>query len=470
LALLVAGATFMELLDGTVIATAAPHMARSFGVQSVDISVAITAYLLTVAVLIPLSGWLSDRFGARRLFAAAIAVFTLASVLCAVSTNLAELTGFRVVQGIGGAMMVPVGRLVVLRDTAKDEVIAAIAYLTWPALLAPVLAPAVGGVLTTYASWRWIFLINVPLGVTAFVLTFRLVPDLRAPSRDPLDWIGLLVTVAGLGALVYGASLLDERAIAGLTVSLTLGASVLFLAIAVWHLRRTASPLVDLGALKIRTFRITQTGGSLFRVSIYAVPFLLPLMFQDDFGWSAAKSGTLVIFVFIGNLVIKPATTPLLRRFGFRTVLLAALVSAAAATALTGWLTASTPLVVLAAVLVAGGVFRSVGFTCYNTIAFADIDADGLTHANTLLATISQLAQGVAIAAAALALRWGDALRGAFGQPGSAHVPYTIAFVVMASLLVVPLIEAWRLPSTAGATIGGGAGRGTEVSATEDQH
>jgi EmrB/QacA subfamily drug resistance transporter len=470
LALLVAGALFMELLDGTVISTAAPRMARSFGVQSVDISVAITAYLLTVAVLIPLSGWLADRFGGRRLFAWAIAVFTLASVLCAVSTNLPELTAVRVVQGIGGAMMVPVGRLVVLRDTSKDEVIAAIAYLTWPALLAPVVAPVVGGVLTTYASWRWIFLINVPLGVVAFALTFRLVPDVRSPTRYPLDWVGLVLTVAGLGGLVYGASLLDDRTIPGLTVSLTLGASAVLLMIAVRHLRRTASPLVNLGALKIRTFRITQTGGSLFRVSIYAVPFLLPLMFQDDFGWSAAKAGGLVVFVFIGNLIIKPATTPLLRRFGFRAVLLVALVSAAAATAATGLLTESTPLVVLAAVLVAGGVFRSIGFTCYNTIAFADVDADGLTHANTLLATISQLAQGVAIAAAALSLRLGDGLRGAFGEPRSAHVPYLIAFVVMASLLVVPLIEAWRLPRSAGVAIGGGAGRGTDVNAPDDQH
>jgi hypothetical protein len=177
-----------------------------------------------------------------------------------------------------------------------------------------------------------------------------------------------------------------------------------------------------------------------------------------------------VIFVFIGNLVIKPATTPLLRRFGFRAVLLVALISAAAATAVTGLLTASTPVVVLAGVLVAGGVFRSIGFTCYNTIAFADVDAADLTHANTLLATISQLAQGVAIAAAALALRCGNALRGGFGQAGSAHAPYLIAFVIMAGLLVVPLVEAWRLPRTAGVAIGGGAGRGTEVSAADDQH
>jgi EmrB/QacA subfamily drug resistance transporter len=470
LALLVAGATFMELLDGTVISTAAPRMARSFGVQSVDISVAITAYLLTVAVLIPLSGWLSDRFGARRLFAAAIAVFTIASVLCAVSTNLPELTVFRVLQGMGGAMMVPVGRLVVLRDTAKDEVIAAIAFLTWPALFAPVLAPAIGGVLTTYASWRWIFLVNVPIGVAAFVLTFRLVPDFRSSTRSALDWIGLIVTASGLGALVYGASLLDERDIDGLTVSLTLGASALLLAVAVWHLRRTASPLVDLAAMKIRTFRITQTGGALFRVSIYAVPFLLPLMFQDDFGWSAAKAGALVIFVFIGNLVIKPATTPLLRRFGFRAVLLVTMISAAIATAVTGLLTVSTPLVVLAVVLVAGGAFRSVGFTCYNTIAFADIEPDGIAHANTLFSAGQQLTQGVAIAFGAVALRGGEALRSPLGQSGSAHLPYTVAFVVLALLLIAPVIDAWRLPRSAGVTIGGGAGRGTDVNAPDDQH
>jgi EmrB/QacA subfamily drug resistance transporter len=457
LALLVAGALFMELLDGTVIATAAPRMARSLGVQSADISITITAYLLTVAVLIPLSGWLSDRVGARPIFVTALAVFTVASALCAISTSLLELTLLRVLQGIGGAMMVPVGRLVVMRSTAKDEVIAAIAFLTWPALFAPVIAPALGGALTTYASWRWIFLINVPLGLAGIVLALRLVPNLRRPQPDRLDWIGLITSTAGLGALVYGVSLVDGRHVPVLAVTLLLLAAAGLLTIAAVHLWRAAVPLVDLKPLTITTFRASQTGGSLYRISILGVPFLLPLMFEDDFGWSAAKAGAVVIFVFVGNLCIKPATTPLLRRYGFRLVLLGSIFIGALATAACGFLESDTPLAVIAILLVIGGAFRSIGFTAYNTIAFADVDTDDMVHANTLSATLQQLAAGLAVAAAALALRLGDSLTGPLGHAGSGHVPYTIAFVAIAALLIPAAIETWRLPASAGVAIGGGA-------------
>src|SRR5664279_5476297 len=204
LALLVAGAFFMEILDGTVIAPAAPAIAADLGVPAVDINVAITAYLLTLAVLIPISGWMADRFGARRVFMAAIAIFTLASAGCALATSLPMLTSTRILQGVGGAMMVPVGRLVVLRTTAKAELIKAIAFLTWPALIAPVIAPAVGGVLSTYASWRWIFVINLPLGIAGLFLAARLVPDVRAESKPRLDWRGLVLTALGVGALIVG--------------------------------------------------------------------------------------------------------------------------------------------------------------------------------------------------------------------------------------------------------------------------
>jgi EmrB/QacA subfamily drug resistance transporter len=462
--LLVAGALFMELLDGTVIATAAPRMARSLGVQSADIGIAITSYLLTVAVLIPLSGWLSDRFGARRIFVSAIAVFTIASAICASSTSLLELTLLRVLQGIGGAMMIPVGRLVVMRSIGKDEVIAAIAFLTWPALFAPVIAPVLGGVLTTYASWRWIFLINVPLGVAGLVLALRLVPDLRAPVPSRLDWTGLITSTLGLGAFVYGVSLVDERHVSVPAMTISLGVAAVLLAVAVRHLLRTPEPLVDLRALTIVTFRASQLGGGLYRMSILAVPFLLPLMFQDDFGWSAAKAGAVVIFVFVGNLCIKPTTTPLLRRFGFRVVLIASILVGIAATASCGLILRSTPLAIVAGLLIVGGAFRSIGFTAYNTIAFADIEADDMVHANTLSSTLQQLAAGLAIAAGALALRLGEALRGPFGRSGSPHFAYAVAFIAVAALLLPAAIEVWRLPHTAGVKIGGGAGkRGTTI-------
>jgi EmrB/QacA subfamily drug resistance transporter len=450
----------MELLDGTIISTAAPRMARSLGVQSADISVTITAYLLTVAVLIPLSGWLADRIGVRRLFSSAIAIFTIASVLCAISTSLPELTVMRVLQGIGGAMMVPVGRLVVLRDTAKDDVIAVIAFLTWPALVAPVVAPALGGLLTTYASWQWIFLVNVPLGVAAFIGASRLVPALAMAPRVALDWFGLFTVSLALGGLVFGASLLARKSVAPIPTAISVAGGLLTLVVAVRHLLRTPHPLVDLRPLRIRTFRASQTGGSFFRISVLAVPFLLPLMFQDDFGWSPIKAGGMVLFVFVGNLLIKPLTTPLLRRLGFRSVLLGAASMAGVTTIACGLIQQSTLLIATALLLVGGGAFRSIGFSGYNTLAFADIDGRDMTHASTLATTVQQLAGGIGVAFGALALRSGQGLRSPLGHAGSAHLPYQLAFLLLGLLVIPAMVEAWLLPRSAGEQIGGGARAG----------
>jgi len=384
LALLVAGAMFMEILDATVIAPAAPHIAADLGVAAVDINVAITAYVLTLAVLIPVSGWLADRFGARRVFLSAVAIFTLASVGCAAAVDLTSLTGTRVLQGIGGAMMVPVGRLVVLRATPKAQLVTAIAYLTWPALIAPVLAPAVGGLLSTYASWRWIFLINVPLGVAALVLGRRLVPDVRAERPDPLDRWGFALTALGVTALVIGLEALGKPVIdtATTVVALTLAATVL--TAAVLRLLRADRPLLDLRILRIATYRVTAAGGSVFRAVITAIPFLLALFFQLGLGWSAAQAGVVVIALFLGNVAIKPVTTPLMRRFGIRAVMLTAILASAACLVGMAFVTAATPLPLLLVLLSASGVFRSVGFTTYNSVAFADVEPARMTHASTL--------------------------------------------------------------------------------------
>ena len=352
LALLVAGAMFMEILDATVIAPAAPHIAADLAVAAVDINVAITAYVLTLAVLIPVSGWLADRFGARRVFLSAVAIFTLASVGCAAAVDLTSLTGTRVLQGIGGAMMVPVGRLVVLRATPKAQLVTAIAYLTWPALIAPVLAPAVGGLLSTYASWRWIFLINVPLGVAALVLGRRLVPDVRAERPDPLDRWGFALTALGVTALVIGLEALGKPVIDTTTtvIALTLAATVL--TAAVLRLLRADRPLLDLRILRIATYRITAAGGSVFRAVITAIPFLLALFFQLGLGWSAAQAGLVVIALFLGNVAVKPVTTPLMRRFGIRAVMLTAILASAACLVGMAFVTAATPLPLLLVLLV----------------------------------------------------------------------------------------------------------------------
>ena len=251
LALLVAGAFFMENLDGTIIATAAPRMARTFAIPSVELNVVITAYLLALGVFIPVSGWLADRFGARVVFSAAVTVFTLASGLCALSAGLGELTAARVLQGIGGAMMVPVGRLVVLRAAGRADLIRVVAYLTWPALVAPVLAPVLGGALVTYASWRWIFVLNLPLGVIALLIALRIVPDLRPERPGRLDWRGFALTGAGLGAFVYGLELVTYDRISWVVVGLACGAGILLLLWALAHLRASTRPLLDLGVLRL---------------------------------------------------------------------------------------------------------------------------------------------------------------------------------------------------------------------------
>ncbi len=450
LALLVAGSYFMEILDGTVIAPAAPHIAADLGVLAVDINVAITAYVLTLAVLIPVSGWLADRFGARRVFLTAVALFTLASVGCAAAVDLPVLTATRVLQGVGGAMMVPVGRLAVLRTTAKAHLVKAIAYLTWPALIAPVLAPAIGGTLSTYASWRWIFLINVPLGISALLIARRLVPDFRAEAPVGLDRRGFALTAVGVAALVIGLESLGSSTPRPATVVGALVVAATALAAAVFFLLRTRNPLLDLRIMKIATYRVTAAGGSVFRAVITAIPFLLALFFQLGLGWSAAQAGLVVIALFVGNVAIKPTTTPLMRRFGIRTVMLVAIVVSAACLVAMAFVMATTPLPLLLALLVASGVFRSVGFTTYNTIAFADVEPARMTHASTLNSTLQELGTGIGVAVGALLVRVGEPVGVAIGLGGAAGQAFRVAFVLLAVLLVVPLVEGLLLDATAG--------------------
>jgi MFS family permease len=443
LAFLVAGTLFMQNLDGTIVTTAASSMARSFHVAPSQIAVCVTAYLVTVAALIPVSAWVADRWGARRAFLTAIAVFTGASVLCALSTNLLELSLMRVLQGAGGAMMTPIGRLVVLSATDKSNIIRAIAYLTWPGLLAPVIAPAVGGVLTTYASWHWIFLINLPFGLVALVVALRLMPAVTIERPGRLDWIGFAGAAVALSTLILVAAMLGQPRIpwgqVALLTAICVGSGVL----TTRHLLRDPLPLVGLDSLRVRTFRAAQAGGGLFRIGINAMPFLLPLLFQDRFGWSPARAGAVLLFLFVGNLAIKPVTTPLLHRFGFRPVLIATTVGAVLSVAACALLHGSTPVVVIGAVALVGGVFRSIGYTCYNTIAFADIEPPSMNKANTLASTIQQLTQALGIALAAIALKASRPFVGAAGT-------YPFALFAVAAVISLALIGALRLPRGAG--------------------
>ncbi|GAA1848695.1 MFS transporter [Microlunatus capsulatus] len=455
LALLVAGTFFMENLDGTIIATAAPAIAGDLGVAPVDVNLAMTAYLVTIAVGIPISGWLTDRYGGRRVLMSAIAIFTVASLLCALSVNLPMLVGMRVLQGVGGALMVPVGRLVVLRATTKKDLLDAVAYLTWPALVAPVIAPALGGWIVGVASWHWIFLINLPLGVVALVVAARVVPAVdTAPAVPPLDLVGFSLCAGTLAALLVGLELLGPQHGGGPLAPLgtLVGAVLLGVLTAVW-LRRAAHPLLRFGALRLQSFRVSNVGGGVYRMVISAVPFLLPLMFQVGFGWSPVQAGLLVLLLFLGNVGIKPATSPLIRRFGFRSVLIASVAGGLLVFLAIAALRPGTPLVVIGAVLLLSGVFRSVGFSAYNSLQFADLEPADMTDANTLASTLQQVAVGLGVAVGAVILRVVDLTAG----PGATGpvTPYAVAFVVLAVLMLAPLVEAVVLHRSAGDEVAG---------------
>jgi EmrB/QacA subfamily drug resistance transporter len=445
----------MEILDGTVIAPAAPDIAASLGVPAVAVNVAVTAYLLTLAVLIPISGWLTDRFGARRIFMTAVAIFTIASAACAAAVSLPMLTGTRVLQGVGGAMMVPVGRLVVLRTTAKSDLMKAIAYLTWPALVAPVIAPALGGALSTYASWRWIFLINVPLGLAGLVLASRLVPDVRGPDAATLDWRGFALTAVGVAALVVGIESVASTDVHGPLTGTAFGVAGVALAAAVLYLLRAPRPLLDLRILRIETYRVTAFGGSVFRAVISAIPFLLPVFLQLGFGWSAARAGLVVISLFLGNIAVKPVTTPLMRRFGIRPVLLGAIITSAACLVGIALLEDHTPLPLLVALLALSGTVRSIGFSAYNSAAFADVEPERMTKANALMSTLQQLGAGLGVAVGALLVRVGGPVADATGLGDGADDAFRVAFVLLAVLLAVPAVEALRLSRAAGSAVTG---------------
>jgi EmrB/QacA subfamily drug resistance transporter len=448
IALLVAGTLFMENLDATAITPAMPHMAASFGVLAVDLHIGVSAYMLTLGIFLPVSGWIANRFGTRRVFVAAIALFTIASLLCGLAQTLDQFVAMRIVQGIAGALMVPVGRLVVLRVTPKEHLIQAIAVLTWPGLVAFVLGPPIGGLIADYLGWRWIFYLNLPLGLVALVLASKLFPQEKDDTATPFDWAGFLLTAGALFCLLWVTEVLGRSHIAWMEVLLyAVIGSVLMIA-GVWHLRRAAHPVIRLDALSIPTFGVAIWGGSLFRMGISAVPFLIPLMFQLGFGMSATQAGMMLMSVFCGNLMIKPATTPILRRFGFRPVLLVNGVLNVIAIAACALFTAEMPIAVMLVILFIGGMTRSMQFTAVNTIAFADVDKKAMSDANAVFSIAFQLAVGLGVALGAIGIRIGERMNEALG--GGADMPFRIAFVLVAMIALLGLIDSWKLAPDAG--------------------
>ena len=445
-AFLVAGLMFMEFLDGYIVPTAAPTIARSFHILSAQLGICVTTYMVAIVVLIPLSAWMTDKYGVRLILFAGISIFTLASLGCALSTNLFELTLMRILQGVGAATMVPVGRLILMRSVDKGQVIRAISYSVWPALAAPVVAPVLSGFIIQHASWHWIFLVNIPIGVLALLAGWKIVPKLPGGQAERLDWLGLYGSATSLGLLVFGAANLGAPHI---NIVATLLLFIFGIGIGVptvLHLRSAKDPLIDLKVLTIQTFHLNSTSGLLFRVAQNSAPFLLPLLFQDKFGWTAERAGSMLFFYLLGNLSFKSFTTPLMKRFAFKPLILLVTFISAPLTFLLGLLPASLPTLWMATLLLLTGGIRSLGMTLYNTITFADTDQVVMSHANTIANMVQQLSTVIAVAVAVVALNIGRASFGLSNQ-------FTFAFCIVVGALALSLPNVLRLPSDAGQSL-----------------
>ncbi len=445
----------MENLDGTIIATALPQMARSFHVGAVNLNIGMTAYLLALAVFIPVSGWVADRFGSRTVFASAIGIFTLASVLCAASHTLTQFTLLRILQGVGGAMMVPVGRLIVLRASPKERLTQAIAYITWPGLTALVLGPPLGGFITTYASWHWIFLLNLPLGLMALILTLAWVENVHAAERHGFDWATFAFAGCATTATVYAMEKLGGGGAHWQGPAAMLGFGVASGALALRSARRRReSSLIDLESLRLKTFSLSVYGGSAFRVAVSVLPFLLPLMFQIAFGLNAFQSGLYLLALFGGDLSMKAFVIQLLRRFGFRRIIVVNGVVTAASVALCATFSPATPAASICAILFFHGACRSMEFTCMTTLAYTEIAPAKMSRANGFLSAVMQLSTGTGVAVGAVTLRL---MAHGFGDSAAAPLlrDFHAVILAMAVIALGPVVDALKLPQDAGAVVSG---------------
>lgn len=398
--LVLAIALFMENMDSNVISTSLPAIAADLNTSPIALKLALTSYLVSLAIFIPISGWMADRFGAKQVFRAAIGVFVLGSLACAISNSLTAFVLARSLQGMGGAMMTPVGRLLIVRSTPRNELVSAMAWLTIPAMIGPLAGPPIGGFITTYFTWHWIFLINVPIGMMGIWFSTKYLPDNDERINRKLDWTGFILSGLGMSGVVFGFSVVSLPALPPFVGITTLMIGILASIFYVWHARRVRDPLLDLSLFNNKIFRISVVGGSIFRLGVGAVPFLLPLMFQVGFGLTPFQSGLLTFTSAIGAFTMKFGARSMFARFGFRNSLAFCALVSAGFIALNGLFTPQTPYWIILMALLIGGVGRSLLFTGVNTLAYAEIPNDKTSQATPIAAVAQQvsLATGVALA------------------------------------------------------------------------
>jgi EmrB/QacA subfamily drug resistance transporter len=450
--LIVATALFMENMDSTVIATSLPAIAADIGTSPLTLKLAITSYLLSLAVFIPASGWTADRFGARMVFSLAVAVFMVGSVGCALSSSVTHFVIARIVQGVGGAMMTPVGRLVLLRSIDKSALVNAMAWVTVPALVGPVIGPPLGGFITTYFSWHWIFLINIPIGLLGIFMAMRYIDPIRSEDPERFDLYGLVLAGIGLGGIAFGLSVAGLNLLPWSVVTSLVAIGTIAMTLYVIHAKRTASPVLDFSMLRMPTLRAAIIGGFLFRLGIGALPFLLPLLMQVGFGLSPFRSGLVTFGSAVGAMGMKTLAARLIRTFGFRNIMVINAVVSSVFLAACALFTSATPLLLIMIILVVGGFFRSLQFTAINTVAYAEIEPAQMSRATTLVSVNQQLAISAGVAVGAFAVESTMAWRHVEELGASDFAP---AFVVVSIISMVSTYFFWQMPDDAGHEISG---------------
>ena len=450
--LIVACALFMENLDATVLSTALPAIARDLHNDPIQLKLALTSYLLTLAVFIPASGWLADRFGARLIFRLAIIIFAIGSACCGFATSTEVLVAARALQGIGGAMMVPVGRLVILRTVPRSEIVGALAWLTIPALIGPVIGPPVGGFITTMFTWRWIFWINLPIAALGLVLATLFIPDVFGEEVSKFDLAGFLLSGFGLSALVSASAALDANVISPLLVVGLFVLGLAGVALYVRHARHATTPILDLELMRYPTFRAGAVGGSLFRIGVGAVPLLLPLLLQLGFGFSPLRSGLLTFVTALGAIGMKVGASKILRQWGFRRVLIFNSIISAVFIAAPAVFTPEMSIPLMIAVLFVGGFFRSLEFTCINAISYAEIEQAKMSAATSLQSVLQQFSLSVGVTVGASVLQLTLALRGSSVLRATDFWP---AFLVIGAISLLAALSFARLPEYAGEELAG---------------
>jgi EmrB/QacA subfamily drug resistance transporter len=448
--LIIAVALFMENMDSTIIATSLPAIAADIGANPLALKLAITSYLLSLAVFIPASGWTADRFGARTVFRAAIGVFVIGSIGCAFASSLPGFVVARILQGMGGAMMTPVGRLVLVRSVDKHKLVDAMAWVTMPALIGPIIGPPVGGFITTYATWHWIFLINVPIGLIGIALATRFIEDVRAPELERFDLAGMVLAGAGVAGLAFGLSVVGLGLVPLSIVAGLVATGAVFMTAYVIHTRSTPNPVLDFSLVRIPTFRANVVSGSLFRLGIGSLSFLLPLLLQLGFNYTPLQSGLVTFTAAVGAFTMKSLAATIIRRFGFRHILIVNAILSSAFTAACGLFTPSTPFAVMISVLLIGGFFRSLQFTATNTIAYADVDARRMSRATSLVSVAQQLSIAAGVAVGALAVETTVQFKGTGTITAE---DFRGAFFLIGAISASSAIFFWTLPADAGASM-----------------